>query len=326
MKLADIQSLIEPLRKQYRQAYNTLLGDGTGIIADINRHIMDLRGKQLRPTLTLLSAAACGLSLNAAPSHPIFKVTAAIEMLHNCTLIHDDVVDESSVRHGVPTANKVWNNKIAVLAGDYYLAKVMQTLNAVDIKPVTNIINETVISMSCGELEQQETCRHYNTSKEKYISIIDKKTAVFMSACCEIGAILAGAGETVQQTARKYGRSLGLAFQIRDDLIDFLPTEYSGKPQGNDISEHKVTLPLINAMSMLDEDTKAEISTLLDKKALSDKEKETVSNLVIRNDIVLATRKEMEKHLLDAGNEAKKMPHNKYSEALLEISEMMKEI
>lgn len=323
MKLTEITQLIAPLIPHYNAAQERLVDSDIAIIQEINRHLHRDNGKQFRPLLAMLTACCCGLPQDADADHPIFTIAAAIDTLHTSTLVHDDVVDEASIRRGLDTVNKVWNNKTAVLLGDYYLARVMDAVNSIDNKRVTQIINDTVTQMSEGELLQQQHCGHYDIDKADYFQIISRKTAVFIAACCQIGAILGGADTTQSNTAHLFGFNLGIAFQIRDDIIDFLPSQQTGKPQGNDLREHKVTLPLL--LALRDSRIRVSLLPLLEKEQLSDSDVKEITSTLESNGFLEQAAAVMHQYLDLATKDLQCLPCNIYREGLEKTIEFLKE-
>lgn len=323
MIIPDIDELTAPLLSKYKSALSSITDSDIALIGDINRHIGSREGKQLRPTLMLLTAKCCGFDDDDNPGHPIYKVAAAIETLHNSTLIHDDVVDESSMRRGAATVNQLWGNKAAVLAGDYYLAQVMYTINSVDDKRITSIINQTAVAMSEGELLQLQNCGNYGIDDIVYFDIIKRKTASFMAACCSAGATLTSADPSTIEQARIFGEKLGMAFQVRDDIIDFKPSAESGKPTGNDIKERKCTLPLIMTLRNVDKATGNEIVSMMGSDSLDNKGIEKIIGLVRQHGI--PPTQEILKTLADEALEALDgLPANKYRDAMRGIAEKIK--
>lgn len=245
--LAQITHIVAPQLEAFEREYADQLHSSVKLANTITDYLNTRRGKQLRPLLTLLSAGACQGEIT---QHSI-KMAVAMEMLHNSSLIHDDVVDESSLRRGIPTVNNTWGNKIAVLSGDFYLAKVMTLLCRYASTEEMDVVNGTAVSMSEGELLQQQTAHSLNLDEENYIATIEKKTASLIASCCEIGS-LAGDNKGYASLLRTFGLHFGLAFQMRDDMLDYMPEANTGKPYGNDIQERKMTLPLINYLATAD--------------------------------------------------------------------------
>lgn len=324
MNLSDIELSISPLLQHFHNAQKRLVTSNITIINQLNAHIQANKGKQLRPLLTLISACCCGLPLNAEPTHPIFNTAAAIEMLHTSTLIHDDVIDNSNLRRNSPTINNLWNNKTAVLIGDFYLAQVMKTINSIDNHLLTSAINDCVIEMCEGELLQQQYSGVYNTDIDLYLTIIKKKTATLLSTCCLAGAILTNDDTSLHQDAAKFGSELGIAFQMRDDIIDFLPSDITGKPQGNDIREHKCTLPIILALKDLK--TKEKLLPIIDKNNIGQSDLDAAISILNNSGYIDLAKNEIFKHLELAHNHLHKLPDNSYRQAMSDIVDSLKEI
>lgn len=215
----------------------------TALLDTVVRYIMKQRGKRVRPTLVFLSAGVCG-GINDRS----FVGAGMVELLHTATLVHDDVVDEADKRRGVASINAVWKNKIAVLVGDYLLSRGLLMAVHSDEFDFLRITSEAVRRMSEGELLQIQKRRQKHIDEETYFRIISDKTASLISTCCEVGAVSTSASAEWRNALRTFGETVGLAFQIRDDILDYVGrSSILGKPVGHDIRDHKVTLPLILA-------------------------------------------------------------------------------
>ncbi len=244
--LAAVETkLNEEIRSDVRAAYA------------ISGHTLSAGGKRLRPAAVLLSARSVK---NAFPSQTVYASASAVELIHMASLIHDDVVDNTDERRGRPTANVIYGNQISVLVGDYLLAKSIYLAAREGVLEVIRIFSKVTVGLSEGEVLQITAQGDPNTSEETYFDIIKRKTAGFIAGCCEVGAVLSEASPVVRQALSDYGLSLGLAFQIADDLLDFLgDPKVTGKPRGSDLREGKMTLPLIAAYRQLgDEDIRKE--------------------------------------------------------------------
>lgn len=319
---SSFNHLLAPLNAHFLSAYNKLTESSIPLINQINRHVLETPGKQLRPQMTMLTACCCGLNdVIITPDHPLFTVSAAIELLHASSLIHDDVVDNSDTRRGNPSVNSLWGNKAAVLLGDFYLAKVMQALNQVDNNEITAIINDAVIQMSEGELLQLQHSGDYSPLQDIYLSIIEKKTASFMAACCLAGTSLATHDMALREQARRFGLNIGLAFQIRDDILDYMPASVTGKPQGNDLREHKCTLPLILALQNMDSNNKDFFLSLLKDSDISDTKIKNIIDTVSQGGYLNAAAKTLELYVTKAREALNQLPDNPYRQALYELTE-----
>ncbi len=206
-------------------------------------YIFRRKGKQLRPLLVFLSAKASGQTCEAT-----YAAATLIELLHNASLVHDDVVDETYTRRGQWSLMGLWDSKVAVLVGDFFLSRGMSVALEGGHYEVLRIVSEAVRNLSEGELQQIEHARRMDMDEETYYDIIRRKTATLIEACTNAGAVSAGADEQTREALTRYGSALGMAFQIRDDIFDYTPGGLIGKPTLNDIKEQKLTLPLIEAM------------------------------------------------------------------------------
>ena len=229
--------------KLFEEELKSALHSEVRLINMIGKYIIHHKGKLIRPILTILSSRVCG-----QPSLNSYKAAAMIELLHIATLIHDDVVDEAEKRRGFPSINRVWKNKIAVLMGDFILSKAL--INMISIKDFDALecISNTAEKLSSGELLQLEKSITKTMSESVYFDMIKQKTASLIACSCELGAITTKKKNSDRKAMYSYGENLGIAFQIKDDLLDLLGSENEiGKNKGGDIKRNMVTLPLIHA-------------------------------------------------------------------------------
>ncbi len=244
--LAKFQQPVSDDLKRFREYYKQTLQSGYFVIDRVVSHLCRTHGKGFRPTLTLLSAR---LGSDRANETTI-KAAVIVELLHEATLIHDDVVDESPQRRGFPSLPARFKNKVSVLFGDYMLASVLrETLSARDLRWL-DILSDTARRMARGELLQAARARKLDMNEEDYLEMIGDKTASLFSACCRMGSLTVGMSDEAVNALGEYGERLGIAFQIRDDLLDiFGDGRGLGKPTGGDLREKKLTLPLLAALS-----------------------------------------------------------------------------
>lgn len=220
--------------------------------------IMAATGKHVRPLLTLLSAKVCG-----GVTDNSINASVLLELLHTATLIHDDVVDETKQRRGIPSLNAIFDNRVAVLVGDYVLSSALiRSIQTGNLKIVA-IISKLGRYLSEGEIKQLETAEESVLDETCYIQVIRKKTAMLLSACAEIGAISTDASDEMVDKCRQFGEYLGFAFQIKDDIFDYGDGDKIGKPTGNDIRERKMTLPLIYALKTASEEIRRELINIV---------------------------------------------------------------
>lgn len=238
--IKDIKKPIEAELKLFNETFKDNILTDTGLLRSVINYVLKRKGKQLRPIIVFLTAGACG-KINPKTHN----AAALIELMHTATLIHDDVVDESLFRRNAFSINGLWKNKVAVLVGDYLLARGL--LLAVKNKEfdLLEAVSSAVDEMSRGEILQIKKSRQLNITESEYFEIIEKKTASLIAACAKIGAESVGADEQIVAKMHQFGINLGIAFQIKDDLFDYKLNNKTGKPAGNDLKEHKLTLPLI---------------------------------------------------------------------------------
>jgi len=231
-----------------------------GAVRDISGHTLLSGGKRLRPALAILCArtAAVDRPEYAFPYERVIAAAAAAEMIHMATLMHDDVVDEAHERRGRPTASAVYGNGITILTGDYLLAKSISLLAHNDENlHVVRVFSDVTVAMAEGEVLQAAVAHHLDIPIDTYEEVIERKTARFLAGCCETGAMLGGGDSAEAAALRAYGHHLGMAFQIADDLLDFLgDPKKTGKPLGTDLRDGRVTLPLIHGLRSADNDTR----------------------------------------------------------------------
>lgn len=215
------------------------------LITEISEHLVQAGGKRLRPALYFLSArCGCDDRIKLQP------LATAIELIHMATLVHDDVIDNAATRRGIPTANSKWGNQMSVLTGDYLFAKAFAIVASTQVSGrVMQVLTEIICSMSEGEIIQNQDTFNPKQDEMEYLNRIAKKTADFIAASCELGALTAGLSEDYVQALRNYGYSIGMAFQITDDILDITASsEQLGKPAGNDLRQGIVTLPVLYAL------------------------------------------------------------------------------
>jgi octaprenyl-diphosphate synthase len=240
-----IKKLTEEEAKAVDQLIVNELSSDVLLINQMSHYIIGSGGKRLRPMLLLLAAKALG-KINE--SHLI--LAAVIEFIHTATLLHDDVVDESALRRGKDSANAVWGNAASVLVGDYLYSSAFEMIVRTNNMRVMEILSKTTTAIAEGEVLQLLNCNNPDTTEEKYLQVIARKTAILFSAATRLSAVLADSDKQTEEALAVYGQQLGVAFQLIDDALDYkATTEELGKNLGDDLAEGKPTLPLIYAMS-----------------------------------------------------------------------------
>lgn len=248
--LSLIKKPIERELEQFISLFNSSLTHEDKLQEEIFARIRNRAGKRMRPMLIMLMAKNYG-SVNDATLH----AAVGLELLHTASLVHDDVVDESRERRGQASVNAVYDNKVAVLVGDYILSTALLHVSKTHNELIVRYLAELGRTLSDGEILQLTSIGDSEISEDTYYKIISRKTAALFEACCSIGAISAGVPEDMVGEAKRFGQTLGIIFQIRDDIFDYYDSPEIGKPTGNDMAEGKLTLPAIYALrSTGDED------------------------------------------------------------------------
>lgn len=252
--IATLREITAPILddiKIFQDEFENALKSEVRLINSISKYMIRNKGKNIRPILTILSARLCG-----EPTLNSYKAAAMMELLHVATLIHDDVVDEATLRRGKPSVNRVWKNKLSVLMGDFILSKAL--INMIGLKDFEALeqISSTAEKLSAGEILQIEKSITRSMTEDVYFEMIGQKTASLIATSCELGAITTTKREDDRLATYSFGQNLGMAFQIKDDLFDLLGSESdTGKNGGGDVKQNMITLPLLFAkanMSRLD--------------------------------------------------------------------------
>ena len=257
-------------------------------IPEVTAHLIEAGGKRIRPMLVLAASHLCGYS--GAYHH---HLAATVEFIHTATLLHDDVVDESTQRRGRATANLLWDNKSSVLVGDYLFARAFQLMVECGSLRVLDILANASATIAEGEVLQLTTAQNIDTTEEQYLRVIRGKTAALFSAATEAGAVIAGAPEPLVRALFEYGDALGIAFQIVDDYLDYGGAgDGIGKNLGDDFREGKVTLPLIRAIAAGDEAERAFWARTIGKRQQDDGDLAHARTLLRCHGALAATRAE----------------------------------
>jgi octaprenyl-diphosphate synthase len=255
--LADLQHPLRPRLEQVQQELRRIVEADFGLISEVNAHLFQMQGKMFRPTLLLLAEEAVG------GEDPRATLLAAVtELIHLATLVHDDSVDHSVLRRGMPTINSLFSHQVSVIMGDYLYSRAVIELVRLDDLEALRVLSRVTNEMTVGEMRQLLAHDPLEFSEEQYDLLIRAKTASLVSGACEIGALRSGAAE--RGVLRRFGEALGMAFQIVDDLLDYTEdASVTGKPFGSDLREHKVTLPLIAALPKLHDSERRAVARLL---------------------------------------------------------------
>ncbi len=264
----DVNSILSPIREDlalFDRKLKENLRSNSVLITQVAGHLVDRKGKRLRPAMVFLSYRACSNSGGeSAQDTRVMSVALAIECIHSATLLHDDVVDQSKVRRGQVSVNHKWGNMISVLMGDFLLAKALRLIVETRSPSLLSTISRATENLSIGEMNEVHESHNFDLDEKTYLQIISEKTASLFTASCESGAVAAGASSGVRQKLKEYGESLGMAFQITDDLLDWVgETQKTGKGLGTDLKEGKITLPLIHTLRQCDSASRRSILKLV---------------------------------------------------------------
>lgn len=242
--LSIIKQPIATELDEFIALFNQAMTHSDGMLSSALSFIKQKSGKRMRPILILLIAKSFGII-----SEVTQNAAVGLELLHTASLVHDDVVDESERRRGQASVNAIYDNKVAVLVGDYILSTALLFVSHTHSENIVRYLAELGRTLSDGEILQLTNIRNQIISEDVYFKVISQKTAALFEACCVIGASSSGATETQIEQARVFGRNLGIIFQIKDDIFDYYESSDIGKPTGNDLAEGKLTLPVIYALN-----------------------------------------------------------------------------
>lgn len=306
---SPVSAELEAFELKFRHAMKS----NVALLDTIMTYIVKRKGKQIRPLFVFLTAKACG-----GVTESTYRGASLVELLHTATLVHDDVVDDAYERRGFFSINALWKNKIAVLVGDYLLSKGLLLSLENDEFRLLKIVSTAVREMSEGELLQIEKTRRLNITEEVYFDIIRKKTASLIASCCSVGAASAGGKDDLIENMRVFGEKIGIAFQIKDDLLDYGDDDI-GKPRGIDIKEKKLTLPIIYTMNNADEKIRKQIINTIKK---DHDKKEKVNELIAyvnSHGGIEYTKKVMQSYIQEALACLTSIPDSDSKKALIQL-------
>lgn len=268
---SKLHSFQEPVRDDLARMQERLrdfFRSRVPLIQEVGEHLLGMSGKRFRPALTLLIARVEG-----EPARDPSLAAAAIELIHTATLVHDDTIDKSAMRRGLPTINAIYNDLVATILGDYIYTKVLVDLQDLGEDAIVRVLTRTTYQMSIGEMLQIQQKRRVDLSEEDYLELVDAKTASLMGASCEVGARTAGLPEEKADLLRAFGLDLGRAYQITDDVFDYVgDAGQLGKLAHSDLAEGKVTLPLVRAIQRCSAKEKGRISDILGSGTLTEED------------------------------------------------------
>ena len=322
MELRDIKAYLAGPMEEVSALLDASLRSDVALLDATNRSLLSQGGKQMRPVLTLLSAGACG-GINADTVH----FAAAAELIHNATLLHDDVVDGATVRRGRPTVMSILSGPASVLMGDYWLVKAIRCILDAEhySERVIRLFAKTLSDLSEGELLQMQKATSGDTTREDYRRIIYSKTASLFESAVLSGAVSAGAPEEWTAALAGYARNLGLAFQIKDDIFDYAGGEALGKPVGIDLREQKITLPLLCALEAVSGEEASAVRTMVCQISDMPDVAVRVRNFVLEHGGVEKAVVEMERYIEEAVFCLEELPSTAEKSYLAELARFVGE-
>ncbi len=286
-------------------------------IPEVTAHLVEAGGKRLRPMLTLAAARMCGYD---GPFH--VHLAATVEFIHTATLLHDDVVDESRKRRGRPTANLLWDNKSSVLVGDYLFARSFQLMVETGSLRVLDILANASATIAEGEVLQLTAAQDLATTEETYLKIVRGKTAALFSAATEVGGVIANAPREQIEALHRYGDSLGISFQIADDLLDYGGSAGAiGKNVGDDFRERKLTLPVIKAVAAANSEERAFWVRVIERGDQNDGDLALAMGLLAKHGALEAARRDAHNWANKAKSALEYLPSGPLREMLLELAD-----
>lgn len=306
-----ISSDLERLQKIIKQS----LSSNSPLLNKIVDKYLETKGKQIRPIIVVLSAKFFG----AEVSDGVLCGAASVELLHNASLIHDDVIDETKQRRGHDTINNTWDNHIAVLVGDFFVSNALACAIRTNDFRVISTISELGKELSTGEIDQIDVAKHHSIDEQAYFSIINKKTASLFQSCVKVGGYSVGASDADIANLSKFVELLGLSFQIKDDIFDYFKDDAIGKPTGNDLREGKVTLPLIYALSRTESPRHGEMRRLADSDSLTTEQIETLIDFAKAEGGIEYAYATMERLRAEARSFLEPYPDNEAKQAFLSL-------
>ena len=305
-EMADVNALIR----------DRMASEHAPRIPEVTAHLVEAGGKRLRPMMTLAAAKMCGYE---GPYH--VHLAATVEFIHTATLLHDDVVDESEQRRGRPTANLLWDNTSSVLVGDYLFARSFQLMTETGSLDVLRILSNAAATIAEGEVLQLTAARDLATTVDTYLKVVRGKTAALFSAAMEVGGVIADKDAEIIKALYDYGDALGVGFQMVDDLLDYAGTDATGKNIGDDFRERKLTLPVIKAVALADDDERAFWVRTIAKGRQEDGDLETALGLLAKYGTLEATRVEALGWMDTAKTALAPIPDHPIKDMLLDLAD-----
>lgn len=313
--LKEITAPIFEDLKIFESEFREALHSEVRLINTIGKYLLIHKGKHVRPILTILSARITG-----KPTLQSYQAAAMIELLHVATLVHDDVVDEAEKRRGFLSINRIWKNKVAVLMGDFIFSKVLINLIRLKNYDALELLSSTAEQLSTGEILQIEKSLSKSMTEDVYYDMIYQKTASLISTSCELGALTASSKENDRTKMASFGKNLGMAFQIKDDLFDLLGSEKNtGKDMGADVKRNMITLPLIHSYKTMEKSGTRKVKRILRHKVKSNEDVNELTSIIHENGGFDYARNKIEEFSSNALDEISVYPDSIYKDSLTDL-------
>jgi octaprenyl-diphosphate synthase len=317
--MENVLKLVERDLKDLEAAIQKLVTTRVDFIREIVTYIIKSGGKRVRPILLILSARLSGYKDNLH-----IPYAAIIEFIHTTTLLHDDVVDNAKTRRGSSTVNTVWGNESSVLVGDFLYSKSFEVMAEHGDHEILRTVSKATTALSEGEILELLKTSDIETTEEEYFEVIGNKTAVLFSAACEIGALLGGVNEQKRAALGAFGYNLGIAFQLKDDILDYVSFDaVLGKNIGTDLKEGKVTLPLIHALKSASEKEKLFVKKVMEKSKITAKDFEKVRTMIQSRGGIDYTAEMTTRYINTAKNNLNVFEPSPYRDALITLADFM---
>ena len=300
--LRDIQAPVRDRLEEVVLEMRRIVTADLPMIEQVSAHLLQMRGKMFRPTLALLASATDG-----TPEPRVVTLASVVELMHLASLVHDDSVDHSAMRRGLPTVNSLFSHQVSVIMGDFLYSRALEALVALADLDLLKVLTGVSTQLTVGEMRQLAAVERLAFTEVEYESLIEAKTASLLSAACETGAMCGAARH--RAALKRFGARLGMAFQVADDILDYTETaSVTGKPAGLDLREHKVTLPLIAALPRLSPAARGRVDALFASEAPTDDQIHEVVGLVTEAGGIDAARRRGEQYALEADAALRGLP------------------
>ncbi len=308
-------ALFETHFEQINRELNKVFHSRVPLAREIGTYALLGEGKRLRPLIFVLSCQLCGYQ-----GEDLYPLSTVFEYIHTSSLLHDDVLDNAEIRRRKPSSNQIWGNQAAVLEGDFLFSKALSIAVSANSIPFISSLTEATMHMSEGQILELVHTNDLETGRDSYIQIITAKTAVLISAACGCGAIVSGSSPDIEAALVRFGRSVGIAFQLVDDLLDYTSSEeVFGKPVGKDLLEGKITLPLIYTLAQLEKDEKKRFAEFFENRKTDNAAYEALLDRVRGGGVLEKIRKEAQGYVVDAASCLKPFPDSTVKTNLLSL-------